>query len=230
MQGNFVFSISQPSVAVIGKTERFPVRRIYCIGRNYADHAKEMGAPAERGTRPVIFMKPNDAICENGVDVPFASATANLHFEAELVVALQSGGTNISTDNALEHVYGYAIGNDLTRRDLQLEAKKAGLPWDISKGFDHSAPISAITPVAITGHLSAGSIELRQNGVIKQSADLSDMLWSVPEMISELSKLFCLEAGDLIFTGTPAGVGPIARGDKIEITIEGLGMLSHRIV
>jgi fumarylpyruvate hydrolase len=230
MPATFIFQSVIPTVAIKDRTERFPVHRIYCIGRNYAEHAKEMGASAERGVRPVVFMKPNDAVCENGVDIAFPSATQNLHFEAELVVALQSGGKDIPVEHALSHVFGYAIGNDLTKRDLQLEAKKAGLPWDISKGFDHSAPIGPITPADVCGHIHEGAIELWQNGLIKQSADLSEMLWSVPEIINELSKLFLLQAGDLIFTGTPAGVGAIARGDRIDISIAGLGRLANRIV
>jgi fumarylpyruvate hydrolase len=227
---DYLFDLPRATVAIEGISTRFPVHRIYCIGRNYADHAKEMGAPTERGVRPVVFMKPADAVCAPGFAVPYPSASSNVHFEAELVIALHSGGTDISINNALKHVYGYAIGNDLTRRDLQLEAKKAGLPWDISKGFDHSAPISGITPTAACGHIARGEMVLKQNGEVKQRADLSDMLWSVPEIMSELSKLFELQAGDLIFTGTPAGVGPIHKGDQIEISIAGLGSLQHGVV
>jgi fumarylpyruvate hydrolase len=227
---NYLFELPQACVAVLGSNSLFPVHRIYCIGRNYADHAKEMGAPAERGARPVVFMKPADAVCAPGFAVPYPSASTNVHFEAELVIALQSGGTDINTNDALKHICGYAIGNDLTRRDLQLAAKAAGLPWDIGKGFDHSAPISAITPTSVCGHVNSGEIVLKQNGQVKQRADLSEMLWSVPEIISELSKLFELQAGDLIFTGTPAGVGPVQKGDQIEITIAGLGSLQHAVV
>ncbi len=227
---HYVFPPPQPvSVPILGSHERFPVRRVFCVGRNYAEHAKEMGASPERGHRPVFFTKPADAVVADGQPTRYPSATANLHFEIELVVALHSGGENIATEQTLRHVFGYAVGNDLTRRDLQLEAKHAGLPWDISKAFDQSAAISAIAPVADIGHPSNGAISLDVNGKRRQTADIADLLWSVSEIIRELSKLFCLAAGDLIFTGTPAGVGALERGDLLIGRIEGVGELRHSI-
>ncbi len=224
-----VFAIPTPSVAISGSSQRYAVRRIYCIGRNYAEHAKEMGAPAERGLRPVIFMKPADAVVANGGAVRYPGQTINLHFEGELVIALQSGGKDIAINQAKAHIFGYAVGNDLTRRDLQTEAKKAGLPWDISKGFDQSAPISAIQPVSAIGHPQSGVLRLWVNDALKQQADIADMMWSVPEIISELSKLFELAAGDLIFTGTPAGVAALLPGDQVRVVIDGVGELRHSI-
>jgi fumarylpyruvate hydrolase len=222
-----LFQLLTPSVAIQGQAQRFPVRRIYCVGRNYAEHAIEMGAAAERGLRPVIFMKPADAVVASGSAVPFPPGSQNVHFEGELVVAIGKAGANISQSMALSHVYGYAAGNDITRRDLQTEAKKAGLPWDIGKGFDFSAPISALAPVGEIGHPNAGAIQTFVNDVLRQSANLSDQLWSVPEIIAELSKLFTLMPGDLIFTGTPAGVGPLQVGDQVRIVIAGVGELRH---
>jgi fumarylpyruvate hydrolase len=218
------------SIPILGLQARFPVRRVFCVGRNYAEHAKEMGASPERGERPVFFTKPSDAIVADGLPAAYPSATDALHFEVELVLALHSGGSNIAHADALSHIYGYAVGNDLTRRDLQLACKKAGLPWDIAKAFDASAPISAIAPAAQIGHVCKGAITLAVNGVLRQQADIADLLWSVPEIIHELSKLFALAAGDLIFTGTPAGVGALARGDVVQGDIAGVGTLRHRIV
>ncbi len=218
------------SVPILGGDQRFPVRRVYCVGRNYAEHAKEMGASPERGARPVFFTKPHDSVLPDGAAARYPGATAALHFELELVVALHSGGDYIALEHALSHVYGYAVGNDLTRRDLQLEAKKAGLPWDIAKAFDDSAPVSAIAAAANIGHPRSGAILLEVNGVQRQTADIADLLWPVPEIIHELSKLFCLCAGDLIFTGTPAGVGALARGDQVVGRIAGVGELRHSIV
>ena len=217
------------SVPILHSEQRFPIRRVFCVGRNYAEHAKEMGASPERGRRPVFFTKPADAVVTDGHATCYPSATANLHFEVELVVALHSGGANIGIDQALSHVFGYAVGNDLTRRDLQLEAKNAGLPWDISKAFDQSAAISAIATAENIGHPRAGAITLDVNGTRRQQDDISQLLWPVPEIIHELSKLFCLSSGDLIFTGTPAGVGALARGDLIIGHIEGVGELRHSI-
>ena len=230
LAADYIFPPPQPiSVPILHSGQRFPVRRVFCVGRNYAEHAKEMGASPERGQRPVFFTKPTDAVVADSHATRYPSATANLHFEIELVVALHSGGENIATDQALSHVFGYAVGNDLTRRDLQLEAKHAGLPWDISKAFDQSAAVSAIAAAAHIGHPSTGAITLDVNGKRRQTADIADLLWSVPEIIHELSKLFCLAAGDLIFTGTPAGVGALARGDVLIGRIEGVGELSHSI-
>ena len=210
----FVFAPAAcASVAVAGASARFPVHRIYCIGRNYAEHAKEMGAAVDK-EQPIFFMKPADAVVEDGAAIPYPSATSNLHHEVELVAALGRGGRDIAVERALEHVLGYAVGVDLTRRDLQAAAKKAGAPWDTAKGFDQSAPVSAIVPVdALGGHPSRGAIWLDVNGARKQDADLSEMVHSVAEIIAMLSRLYALAPGDLVFCGTPAGVGPLSRGD-----------------
>src|SRR5688572_20550635 len=204
-----------PSVAIRGSQDRFPVHRIYCVGRNYAEHAKEMGAPVER-ERPVFFAKPADAIV-TGRRVPYPSGTENLHHEVELVVALSSGGRDIPAPSAMQHVYGYAVGLDLTRRDLQAEMKKKSLPWDIAKGFDACAPISEIVP-AIGVHPANGTLALDVNGETRQSADVADMIFPVAEIIAELSKLYELRAGDLIYTGTPSGVAAFERGDRFRAT------------
>jgi fumarylpyruvate hydrolase len=216
-----------PSVAIEGSAERFPVHRIYCVGRNYAEHAREMGSDPRRES-PVFFMKPADAIVKSGAIVPYPPRTTNLHHEIELVVALQSGGREIPAEEALRHVFGYAAGNDFTRRDLQQAARAAGLPWDTGKGFDHSA---AITPIkrATAGHISSGRIWLTVNGRPRQEGDIKDMIYGVPEVIAELSTLFELVAGDLIYTGTPAGVGALRKGDRIEAGIEGVGLLTNQI-
>jgi fumarylpyruvate hydrolase len=218
-----------PTVEVAGSDARFPVHRIYCVGRNYAAHAREMGMDPEREP-PFFFSKPADAIVPNGAAVPYPPCTANLHHEIELVVAIGEGGSNIPVENALAHVFGYAVGNDLTRRDLQFAAKEKGQPWDVSKGFDHSAPISAIGRVADVGHPERGAIWIEVNGERRQSADLAEMIWTVPEVIAELSMLFELRPGDLIFTGTPAGVGPVVPGDSLVGGIDGLDTLRTTIV
>jgi fumarylpyruvate hydrolase len=216
-----------PSVAVAGTEARFPVHRIYCVGRNYADHVREMGAEPERAP-PVFFMKPADAVVANGTAVPYPPATANLHHEVELVVALGRGGAGIEARAALEHVFGYAVGNDLTRRDLQAAARERGQPWDTAKGFDASAPIGAIRPVA-QGHLAHGRIWLQVNDVLRQESDINQMLLDVPGIIAALSRLYTLRAGDLIFTGTPAGVGALQPGDRVAGGIDGLETLRHTI-
>jgi fumarylpyruvate hydrolase len=221
------FSVPQASVAIAGSDARFPVHRVYCVGRNYAAHVREMGTDPEREP-PCFFMKPADAVVENGATVPYASRTSNLHHEVELVVAIGVGGRDIERSRALDHVFGYAVGNDLTRRDLQAAAKQAGLPWDVSKGFDRSAPIAAIRPAA-AGHLAHGRIWLEVNGERRQDANLSEMIWSVPEIVAELSTLYELQPGDLIFTGTPAGVGPLRRGDRVVGGIDGLETLHTTI-
>jgi fumarylpyruvate hydrolase len=223
------FAVPTPHVAIQGLSQGFPVRRIYCVGRNYAAHVREMGADPEREP-PCFFMKPADAVVPNGAAVPYAPRTADLHHEVELVVAVGAGGHDIAPAAALAHVFGYAVGNDLTRRDLQSAAKRAGLPWDVAKGFDHSAPISAIRPVGAGGHVTSGRIWLEVNGERRQDADVADMTWSVPEIIAELSTLYLLQPGDLIFTGTPAGVGPVRRGDRIVGGIDGLETLRTTIV
>jgi fumarylpyruvate hydrolase len=217
-------AVPAPSVAVAGSTLRFPVHRIYCVGRNYAAHAREMGADPER-ERPCFFMKPADAVVENGADVPYPSSTANLHHEVELVAAIGRGGRDIADAHALEHVYGYAVGNDLTRRDLQARAKAAGEPWDIAKGFDQSAPLGAIHPAQRIGHPARGRIWLDVNGERRQDADLRELIWSVSQIVAQLSTFFELQPGDLVFTGTPAGVGPLQRGDRIVAGIDGIDEL-----
>jgi fumarylpyruvate hydrolase len=222
------FGVRQPAVAIAGSESRYPVHRIYCVGRNYAAHVREMGANPDREP-PCFFMKPADAVVPNGDPVPYASRTSSLHHEVELVIAIGRGGREIPVAGALDHVYGYAVGNDLTRRDLQAKMKDGGLPWDIAKGFDRSAPVSAIRPVAEAGHVTQGRIWLEVNGQRRQDATLAEMIWTVPEIIAELSTLFELQPGDLIFTGTPAGVGPVERGDRIVAGIDGLETLRTTI-
>lgn len=212
------------SVAIQGQMQRFPVRRIICVGRNYAAHAREMGIDPTREA-PFFFYKPTDAVVDTGASVAYPPLTENLHYEAELVVAIGQGGQNIQRDDALEHVYGYAVGLDLTRRDLQQAARDAGRPWDWGKGFDRSAPCGPIHPVSEVGHLDSGRIWLSVNGEIKQDADLSDLIWSVSDIVSIVSQSISLAAGDLIYTGTPEGVGPIVKGDKLAVGIAGLDEL-----
>jgi fumarylpyruvate hydrolase len=221
--------VTQPAVDVLGSDERFPVHRIYCVGRNYAKHAREMGMDPEREP-PFFFSKPADAVVANGTPVPYPPRTANLHHELELVVAIGTGGRDIPPANALAHVFGYAVGLDLTRRDLQFAAREQGRPWDVAKGFDHSAPVSAIRPAAEMGHPEQGAIWLEVNGETRQRASLSEMIWSVPEIVAELSTYFELRPGDLIFTGTPEGVGPVQRGDSLVGGIDGLETLRITIV
>lgn len=226
---SYVFApASQPAVAVAGTDARFPVHRIYCVGRNYAAHAREMGADPTREA-PFFFCKPADAVVESGSAIPYPSRTADFHHEIELVVALGKGGHDIALAGALEHIYSYAVGIDLTRRDLQAESKKQGKPWDTAKGFDSSAPIGAIHPVGAHGHRTRGRIWLSVNGESRQDADIADLIWSVPEIIAELSTLFALAPGDLIFTGTPAGVAAVKPGDRLEGGIDGLGTLAVQI-
>jgi fumarylpyruvate hydrolase len=219
----------QTSAEVAGTDERFPVHRIYCVARNYAKHAREMGMDPDREP-PFFFSKPADALVANGTPVPYPSRTSNLHHELELVVAIGTSGRDIPLDRALDHVYGYAVGLDLTRRDLQFAAREQGRPWDVAKGFDCSAPVSAIRPAADMGHLVQGAIWLEVNGETRQRANLSEMIWSVPEIVAELSTYFELRPGDLIFTGTPEGVGPVRRGDSLVGGIDGLETLRITIV
>ena len=219
----------QTTVEVTGTDARFPVHRVYCVGRNYAKHAREMGMDPEREP-PFFFSKPADAVVPNGTPVPYPPRTSNLHHEIELVVAIGTGGRDIPLANALAHVFGYAVGNDLTRRDLQFEAREHRRPWDVAKGFDCSAPVSAIHPAAEVGHPERGAIWLEVNGESRQRADLSEMIWSVPEIVAELSTYFDLRSGDLIFTGTPEGVGPVQRGDSLVGGIDGLETLRTTIV
>lgn len=206
----------RPTVAVSGTASRFAVRRIFCVGRNYPEHAREMGATDVRAP-PFFFMKPADAVIECGAVVPFPPRTADLHHEIELVVALGAAG----------RVFGYAVGNDLTRRDVQLNLKKQGKPWETAKSFDHSAPITAIAPAAAVGHPSQARIWLEVNGKLRQNGDIAEMIWTVPEIIAELSTWFELAPGDLIFTGTPAGVGRLNPGDRVRGGVDGVGLLTH---
>ena len=224
---DFVIPAPPPaSVPVEGTAARFPVRRILCVGRNYAAHRREMGG--DDRDPPFFFTKPADAVVTPGEDAAYPTVTSNLHHEMELVVAIGKGGTNIPVGQALDHIFGYAAGVDLTRRDIQNAAKDKGQPWDASKGFDRSAPISAIRPW--TGPAPQGRITLSVNGQVKQDATVADMIWSVPEIVAEASKLWALAPGDLIYTGTPEGVGPLVRGDQVTGEIEGVGSLSFKVV
>ena len=218
-----------PSLRVVGSDDEFPVRRIYCIGRNYAEHAIEMGHDPTKEP-PFFFQKNPDNLLPEGRDFPYPSKTEDVHFEIELVVALKSGGTNIPVEKAMDHVFGYAVGLDMTRRDLQGEAKKLGRPWEIGKAFEHSAPCGPIVPAEKTGHLTKGSVTLEVNGLPKQKGDLNQMIWKIPEMISYLSDYFRLAPGDLIMSGTPAGVGAVKRGDTLLGKVEGVGELKVKVV
>ena len=227
-----LFSVPQMTVPVVGSEAAFPVRRVYCIGRNYAAHAREMGSDPTREP-PFFFQKPADAVqfVAPGTvgDHPYPTLTRNYHYEVELVAALKSGGRNIPADQALEHVYGYALGLDMTRRDLQRGMGDQKKPWEVGKSFDRSAPIGPIHPVSGMGHFTKGAISLAVNGQVKQNADLSMMIWSVAEQIANLSQAFELKAGDIIYSGTPENVGPVVPGDVILCKIEGLPDLSVRI-
>lgn len=220
---------AQVALPVTGQSRRFPVNRIFCVGRNYADHAREMGHDPNREP-PFFFMKPASTIVTDGADFPYPDLSNDVHHEVELVVALQAGGKNISASTALQNVYGYAVGLDMTRRDLQSEAKKLGRPWDTGKAFDASAPCSALVAADVSGHPSKGKVLLTVNGETRQAGDLADLIWNVPETIAYLSTLFELAAGDLIFTGTPAGVGPVVRSDCMVASIEGVGELTVHVV
>jgi fumarylpyruvate hydrolase len=211
-------SLTIPSIAIAGSSARFPVRRIYCVGQNYADHAREMGNDPDRQP-PFFFSKPADAVVASGTELPFPPLTQDLHHEVELVLALGAGGSNIAAEAAEALVFGHAVGIDLTRRDLQAAAKKAGRPWDMAKGFDHSAPIG---PLTLGAPPASAPITLSLDGEQRQSGDLADMIWSVAEIIATLSTYVELAAGDLIFTGTPAGVGPILPGQHLRGSIAGL--------
>ena len=229
------YAVEAPAIVglpIAGSAELFPVRRVYCVGRNYAEHAKEMGFTGRED--PFFFCKPADALVAIPADQPgqiaYPSKTADLHYEMELVVALDRGGVNIEVGRANDCVFGYALGLDMTRRDLQNDCKKQGRPWEIGKGFDASGPIGPIHPREVTGTLSQGSITLSVNGVQKQSSDLAQMIWNIPESIAYLSGLFELKAGDLIFTGTPEGVGAVVKGDKMIGHIAGLGDFEVHVV
>jgi len=216
-------AITNPESSDSRDEKRFPVHRIYCVGRNYSDHVKEMGGDPKKSA-PTFFTKPADAVVESPATIAYPMATENLHYEVELVVCMGKSGSQIPVDDALDYIFGYAVGIDLTRRDLQSAAKSKGLPWDSSKAFDQSAPISAIVPASASIHsaMECAKINLSVNDEIRQIATLDQMIWSTREIIHQLSTLFHLQPGDLIFTGTPSGVGPITAGDKIEATVEGL--------
>ena len=214
-----------PSLPVAGSELRFPVGRIYCVGRNYAEHAREMGHDPSREP-PFFFMKPANSIVQNNATLGFPVQTKEVHHEIELVVAIGKGGKNIPVEKSLEHVWGYGVGLDMTRRDLQGEAKKAGRPWEMGKAFDESAPCTALRRATEIGHPAKGAIWVKVNGQTKQQGDLSQQIWNVQEQIAYLSKMVTLKPGDLIFTGTPAGVGPVNPGDKLEGHIDGVGDLA----
>lgn len=225
---DYLFAPYNPVTVPIARGGLFAVRRVYCVGRNYAEHIIEMG----NDTRdpPFFFAKPADAVVAGGASIPYPPRTDDLQHEIELVVAIGAEGADIEVADALNHVYGYAVGLDMTRRDLQAVAKKAGRPWEMAKGFDFSAPIGAIEPVASIGHPASGAITLKVNGELRQSGDLSDQIWNVAEAIAHLSGFVTLQPGDLIMTGTPAGVGPVVRGDVLEGAIAGVGSVRTTIL
>lgn len=217
-----------PSVGVTGSNQRFPIRRVFCVGRNYAAHAREMGNDPSREP-PFFFTKPADAVVPASGQVPYPPLTSDLHHEVEMVVAIGAGGCNVGVEKALDLVWGYGVGLDLTRRDLQAEAKKLGRPWDWAKGFDASAVCSNITPVKVTGHPAANAIWLKVNGEMRQQGTLDEMIWPVADVIASISRSVVLVPGDLIFTGTPAGVGALQPGDKITAGVDGIGEIAFEI-
>jgi len=226
---SLIFEAALPSVAIAGRSERFPLHRVYCVGWNYAAHVREMGSEPEREP-PIFFMKPLDAVTPSGSRVAYPPATDNLHYEIELVVAIGREGHAVSQDEALDYVWGYGVGIDMTRRDLQAAAKKKGQPWEASKSFDQSAPLSELHPVESVGHPSAGRIWLDVNGELRQDGDIGQLIWRVPEIIEHLSALFHLRPGDLIYTGTPAGVSPIVSGDILRGGVDGVATIEIEIV
>jgi fumarylpyruvate hydrolase len=227
---NYLFAPPETiSVGIKGESKRFPVRRIYCVGRNYAEHTREMGHDPDREL-PFFFNKNPDNLILNNGDFPYPPLTKDVHHEIEMVIAIGTGGVDIPQAKALDHVYGYALGLDMTRRDLQGEAKKTGRPWEIGKSFEHSAPMGEIVPASVVGHLSKGAITLKVNGTLRQQSDLSQLIWNVPEIIAHLSAIFELKAGDLIMTGTPAGVAAVKPGDVMEGHCEGLGSITTKVV
>ncbi len=225
---DFLFEPHAPVTIPIARGGLFAVRRVYCVGRNYAEHVKEMGNDLR--DPPFFFSKPADAIVVGGAGITYPPQTADLHHEIELVVAIGKDGRDIAESDALDHVYGYATGLDMTRRDLQAAAKKAGRPWDMAKGFDQSAPIGTIEPASAIGHPASGAITLSVNGVERQRGDLAEQIWNVAETIAYLSSFVALNAGDIIMTGTPAGVGPVQRGDVLEGAIAGIGSVRTTII
>ncbi|WP_395021067.1 fumarylacetoacetate hydrolase family protein [Dongia sp.] len=221
----YVFAPSPvPALPIKGSDKLFPVHRIYCVGRNYAEHAIEMGHDPNREA-PFFFQKNPDTLVKNDGVFPYPDASNDVHHELEMVVALKSGGKDIPVEKALDHVFGYAVGLDMTRRDLQGEAKKAGRPWEVGKAFEAAAPCSELVAATEIGHPAKGAVTLKVNGALKQQGDLNQLIWKVPEMIAYLSGLFELRAGDLIYSGTPAGVGPVKKGDKLLGAVEGVGEL-----
>jgi fumarylpyruvate hydrolase len=220
-------ALTQPALAVAGESKTFPVRRIWCVGRNYLEHIRELGN--DERDPPFFFAKHADMIAPDGADIPYPTLTKDMQHEVEMVVALHSGGLNIPADKALAHVYGYGVGIDLTRRDLQTAARKKERPWEIGKSFDQSAPCGALQPASKIGHPSKGRIWLSVNGTDRQKGDLTELIWSVPEIIAKLSMQVHLGAGDIILTGTPAGVAALAPGDKIECGVDGVGTLKVSI-
>lgn len=226
---NYVFTPEPvPTMPVAGTDALFPVHRIYCVGRNFADHAVEMGHDPNKEP-PFFFQKNPDTLVPPGRDFPYPSESKDVHHEIELIVALHKGGTDIAVESALDHVFGYGVGLDMTRRDLQGEAKKAGRPWETGKAFEASAPCSVLHPVSKVGHPTAGAIWLKVNGELRQNGDLNQMLWKVPEMIAYLSRLFELKAGDLIFAGTPAGVGAVVKGDVMTGHVDGVDAITVKV-
>ena len=217
----------QPALAVAGSDRLFPVRRVWCVGRNYVEHIREMGQ--DERAPPFFFAKPADALVPDGSSIPYPALTKDLHFEVELVVALKAGGRDVTPERALDLVFGYAVGIDLTRRDLQIAAREVKRPWEIGKAFDHSAPCGALKPAAEIGHPAKGRIRLSVNGTVRQDGDLEQLIWSVPEVIAKLSQQVALAAGDVIFTGTPSGVGATVAGDRVEAEIDGVGKLAVTI-
>lgn len=217
------------TLPVAGTDNVFPVRRVYCVGRNYADHAIEMGHDPSREP-PFFFQKNADNLLPSGQDFPYPPLSSNVHYEVEFIVALKSGGANIPVENALDCVWGYGVGIDMTRRDVQDTMKKMARPWEAAKAFEASAPVSALVAAADAGHPDHGAIWLEVNGTRRQSGDLNQMIWKVPEIIAELSKLFVLAPGDVIMTGTPAGVGPVVAGDVMKCGVDGIGILTVKVV
>lgn len=224
------FAVTPPPTRcldIVGAEEKFPVRRIYCVGKNYVAHIREMNA--DERDPPVIFMKPADALVPHGGEIPYPVFTNNLHYEGELIVALKSGGYNIPEDEAEGHIFGYAVGLDMTRRDHQAEALAKGLPWEVTKAFDHSAPVGPISPVAAVGHVTDAPIRLTVNGTVRQDANVNLMIWTTKEIIARISQQHRLTAGDIIMTGTPAGVGAVVPGDVIQLSADGLVPLTVTI-
>lgn len=228
----YVVPLPSPTSLAVSNGHRFPIRRVFCVGRNYAKHAAEMGASGERGSAPMIFCKPADAVVDAsaGAEISYPPKTENLHHEIELAVAISSGGRDIPVEQAMGHVYGYGVALDLTRRDLQAQAKAKGHPWDWAKGFDQSAPVGTLTPAADIGHPQAGRVWLEVDGALRQEGDLDDQIWSVAEVIAAISEQVELKAGDLILTGTPSGVGPLVRGSVAQGGIDGVGELRVTVV